>query len=437
MKTERFSYFLLPIVCILVKSPHVRSTTEPVPVLMWESAGNSNSVDNSPSVFTKMSVNGFYHHVANQLSVGDSRNKHIVVFVEEMLSVEDFSRTDAHGFSSYPFLTNLTSTASTVSFLPSVQKPLKALERLNYEWHVLDVRDATNITLPAEGGAIFVVYFGEGKDVEPKRSSALKQHDQIIFESYNKILSHSHVIGIYTSNRLSRDELDSFTTRKLFAVEDYEEEEKKNGTMWYDSLKNATVFLYFHTDPFFSTNVTGTNDTLDIDSIISVIEEMDGTDLQRQYQLNLTVDFTGNTTGKSGVLNFIFYLSAFNYWKLEEIQYSDEDFSNETLRSFTEIYAPKGFSYHCSNNITFTSESTNLYFPNVQIEAFIEDRDTLRFGDAYDCVPFYTPAILSGLFVTVMITLITMWGLSMIMSIHTNDQYDDPKGKTITVSSTD
>jgi V-type H+-transporting ATPase S1 subunit len=56
------------------------------------------------------------------------------------------------------------------------------------------------------------------------------------------------------------------------------------------------------------------------------------------------------------------------------------------------------------------------------------------FGDAYNCELFFTPPIWSGLFVTSILALIMMWGLVMIMDIRTMDQFDDPKGKTITIS---
>jgi V-type H+-transporting ATPase S1 subunit len=56
------------------------------------------------------------------------------------------------------------------------------------------------------------------------------------------------------------------------------------------------------------------------------------------------------------------------------------------------------------------------------------------FGDAYNCELFFTPPIWSGIFVTSILALIMIWGLVMIMDIRTMDQFDDPKGKTITVN---
>jgi V-type H+-transporting ATPase S1 subunit len=59
---------------------------------------------------------------------------------------------------------------------------------------------------------------------------------------------------------------------------------------------------------------------------------------------------------------------------------------------------------------------------------------TKAFDDAYNCELFFTPPIWSGLFVTSILAFIMMWGLVMIMDIRTMDQFDDPKGKTITIS---
>lgn len=42
--------------------------------------------------------------------------------------------------------------------------------------------------------------------------------------------------------------------------------------------------------------------------------------------------------------------------------------------------------------------------------------------------------IWSGLFITFLLVLILSFGISMMMNIKTMDRFDDPKGKTITIS---
>jgi V-type H+-transporting ATPase S1 subunit len=69
-----------------------------------------------------------------------------------------------------------------------------------------------------------------------------------------------------------------------------------------------------------------------------------------------------------------------------------------------------------------------------QIQPYIEER---RFGSAYDCVYFFTVPIWSGLFVCGVFSLIMIFGLVMIMDIKTMDRFDDPKGKTITINTSE
>lgn len=57
-----------------------------------------------------------------------------------------------------------------------------------------------------------------------------------------------------------------------------------------------------------------------------------------------------------------------------------------------------------------------------------------KFDDAYDCVGFTTVPIWSGLFVTLILLLILTFGITMMLDIRTMDRFDDPKGKTITVT---
>jgi len=69
-----------------------------------------------------------------------------------------------------------------------------------------------------------------------------------------------------------------------------------------------------------------------------------------------------------------------------------------------------------------------------QIQPYLEER---RFGPAYDCVYFFTAAIWSGIFVCAILSIIMAFGLVMIIDIKTMDLFDDPKGKTITINTSE
>jgi V-type H+-transporting ATPase S1 subunit len=59
------------------------------------------------------------------------------------------------------------------------------------------------------------------------------------------------------------------------------------------------------------------------------------------------------------------------------------------------------------------------------------------FGPAEDSVYFFTVPILSGIFVSSLLITIILIGLTMIFDVKTMDQFDDPKGKSITINASD
>jgi len=104
----------------------------------------------------------------------------------------------------------------------------------------------------------------------------------------------------------------------------------------------------------------------------------------------------------------------------------------------TKVGAPLQFSYHCSQDVIFVDKNNGDNMFNIssgfQVEPYIEER---RFGPAYDCVYFFTVPIWSGLFVFTILSIIMTFGLVMIMDIKTMDMFDDPKGKTITINTSE
>lgn len=133
-------------------------------------------------------------------------------------------------------------------------------------------------------------------------------------------------------------------------------------------------------------------------------------------------------------IKFIIGYSA-GYWYLNGINVTEKDVVYSL--KVKDVYAPVGFSYHCTAGLFYGGSSTqNLSLPRFQIQAYsnTQNRTQAGFGDAYDCVGFTTAPIWSGLFVTFILALIMTFGLTFMMDIKTMDRFDDPKGKTITVN---
>lgn len=73
----------------------------------------------------------------------------------------------------------------------------------------------------------------------------------------------------------------------------------------------------------------------------------------------------------------------------------------------------------------------------LQAEVYKDKRQSPKFSVADDAVGFFTIPIWSGIFVSSLFIAIVLGGLSMIFDIKTMDQFDDPKGKTVTINATE
>lgn len=131
----------------------------------------------------------------------------------------------------------------------------------------------------------------------------------------------------------------------------------------------------------------------------------------------------------------------------------------ETFKFNDVVYHPKesaayGYSWHWSfgcKNLTleaptvfpFTGKRSFIYLSRFQFQPSWIKREAetgephIKFGPCNDCTGFFSAGIWGGLFVTFILLLIMFYGISNMMDIRTMDRFDDPKGKTITISAQD
>ena len=55
----------------------------------------------------------------------------------------------------------------------------------------------------------------------------------------------------------------------------------------------------------------------------------------------------------------------------------------------------------------------------------------------YDCQGFFTEGIWAGIIFGLIIAAMLTWAVSMLADVKSPDRFDDPKGKTITITATD
>lgn len=111
---------------------------------------------------------------------------------------------------------------------------------------------------------------------------------------------------------------------------------------------------------------------------------------------------------------------------------------DDVLQPSIQIGGPRGYSWFCLNEVYFnttpgTEKAASLKFIDLQVQPYANG----KFSSPIDCIPYFSAAIWSGIFITFILALVIAWGIIMIMDINTMDRFDDPKGKTITISATD
>lgn len=148
----------------------------------------------------------------------------------------------------------------------------------------------------------------------------------------------------------------------------------------------------------------------------------------------LTVNFAGVNGVDPMSLKFEFIKSP-GYYELKNIIYMSDKKVEAVLLSTSEVYFPSTYSFRCVSDITFVKrKELMLKISNMQLQITTTGNFS---NDIYDCRGFTSIPIWTGLFVTAILAMILMWGLTMIMDIRTMDRFDDPKGKTIAISAQD
>ncbi|KAF5287547.1 hypothetical protein FQR65_LT12218 [Abscondita terminalis] len=188
------------------------------------------------------------------------------------------------------------------------------------------------------------------------------------------------------------------------------------------SDSTVEVMIYSSKPPLLKTNST---------NIILGSAAMQNVDVRDSYTRLISTIPVEN--GKI-TLRFRFYwISGYWYINSVEVVFIDAQVRQYNLTLSQELTAPRRFSYHCGGSAAFmdNENSVELHLFDVQIQP---DAHNHRFNDAYNCVPFTTGPILSGIFVTFILEIGLVVGLSAISSIKTMDKFDNHKTKQLTIT---
>lgn len=317
-----------------------------------------------------------------------------IIFAEEKLSTEDFAKCKLNTKTCFRNLAK----EERKSYLPNVHEPLAAFG----EVRSVDMSDDGKLSeqIVPEAGAVIVVNL---------RGDDFASHDAQISNLHNRLREeYKDVLVIYTGKSTSF-QYKTLIRRTRQAKQDTSDVEPN-----FITVENVFLLAY---DKF----LVGSGDQEPTEVILE-----SGTKNANSSETNLQIDIKGTSV----VLQLDFLLTQ-GSWEIVGVTYDNSPYY---LRH--RVHLNQHFSYHCHSLEYFTADMRKrIIFEQVQLQPFWGNTaESLRFGDSWDCVGFTSPGILTGLFLVTIFITIGSYGISWMMDIRTMDRYDDPKGKTITVT---
>ncbi|KAI4479545.1 hypothetical protein M0804_010942 [Polistes exclamans] len=407
MTIKRCTLILTFLVCIFCNILTARCNIlsgDTVPVLLWGSSPELNSRPTAVNPLLRTSQSEFTQILNSKT---DNSQPPVIVFVKDSLCVEDLTQHKED-------LRQVTN-RSLLAYLPAVESPLSVFEDFSsynqsYDDNIDTISDGQLVIKPIISLDSISELYRNIKDSSPYLIAALTGRSC----SYSRS-ERTKRANVDTISDTSRNTRDATSNPESCTIGDSNTE---------FIIRGERVLLYGSQLPLIKTK--------DMDSFknLSTVSNCQEYVFQTNIQLKLTFKGTDSNMSKI-VLRFDIENSSSGYYSLQNITFSAADVKSnpEVLTSKTDMVFPFNFSYHCSNEIIFSGENTSVKLSDIQLQI-----DATKFSDAYDCVNFTTIPIWTGIFVTVILGSIMIWGLAMIIDIRTMDRFDDPKGKTITIS---
>lgn len=168
-------------------------TSVQVPVFLWGDLAKVSEKSNPLTVVTSPEFRVLLKHELEE-------DPFTVIFVEETLSVEDFSLKNSDGETSYPYLHSIIGNAL---YLPSVEYPLRVLNKFadpeNVDHIKLTENGLSEDIVPQSGKYLFINL----KDAEEgeSRSDLLRRHNDFMQSTLDNLSSkHDSVVALYTAH---------------------------------------------------------------------------------------------------------------------------------------------------------------------------------------------------------------------------------------------
>ncbi|KAM7307091.1 V-type proton ATPase subunit S1 [Ixodes scapularis] len=412
----------------------VPARSENVPAFLWSSDSHLNKFPQVSS-FESIEPSTFSKSMEALLSRDDTL---VVAFVQDALSMEDLSKNSADD-STYKYLKSAFE-KSPVVVLPSVVDPVDGLSSSAGEARMtrVSVGDPSDVQSALDGlrdrHRLLLVDLPETSGGD--RALALQRADDIIKATMQALsVDRKKLIGLYTGHKEVVEESPvraSRSRRHLLAAAG-----ASNLTKGVLEVRSDCLLLFggrvsasfVPATPAKAPRETVTfNDTLSTKPVVSC------------SATGANVSFTFPDVG------------SVKGFKLEmSFQREGSGFQLESLAGFLagskalplqvrDVWWPGGFSFSCASS--FFRQFNASMPPQLQVtldtfQVELSQNATARFSESYDCASFFTTVVWMGFLVVLLYLFILAVGIFFLYDIRTNDRFDDPKEKTITVSATD
>jgi V-type H+-transporting ATPase S1 subunit len=153
---------------------------------------------------------------------------------------------------------------------------------------------------------------------------------------------------------------------------------------------------------------------------------------------NVTLNYNYNDSSVPSLNWTIMVNKTVGYWYVSAMQLNFRNEGSVDMMTTFIDPTPIGYSYSCTpaTNISTTNMTAPfLTLRSYQIQAF--SVKGVQFSHYNDCVGFFSGPIWMAIISCIVMVAILLFGVIMLLDINTMDRFDDPKGKTITITATD
>ncbi|XP_054844809.1 V-type proton ATPase subunit S1-like isoform X2 [Eublepharis macularius] len=400
------------------------------------------------------------HKLLQHTIPADSRN--LVVFLQDTLSVDDFTRYADSAGNETPFLNvqRLLKNSSSSLVLSAVDCQAVAnlteylQKTLNLPLVNVDGTETSHLMVNASKPDLFVIKLQPtARKDEPSTLKALMENDKIIGR-FSEALQQQGVpsLMIYTARQPSRVPVQfhgaGHSRRQLMSAEAQ------------DNSLYAPVYALNGTQPcilFYATNfsliVTKNKELIPLSNLTFGSPKVNtssswclSSNAILSLQYTEPVSWIKSLEIRFVMTNRFYGGSARNWLTLDYVEIVQD---NETAATFnvSMISSPVEYSFRCQLVGTSSqygamlipgndaAKSWEIVISDFQIQAFSVQNTT--FSYASDCTSFFTPAIWMALVTSLVLLLILTYGIHMIVNLTTNNRFDDPKGSRLSVPETE